>query len=385
MEKRLGRDRAIAVEEFEAADGELLASIRSGVATVTLNRPAALNALTFAMIEGLASWLEAWERDARVRIVVFRGAGEKAFCAGGDIRSLYERITTGAGGHERYFALEYALDYRIHLYPKPVVAVMDGIVMGGGMGIAQGAALRIVGDRTRLAMPETRIGIFPDVGGSYFLSRLPGAIGLYLGLAGPTIGAGDAVYSGLADAYFAPHSLGHLDEALAAAAATPDARGALPAIATRLAGTPPAEPELARLRPAIDRHFGKSGMGAIVASLEAENTEALRPWAAKTLAALARNSPTLLRVSHEQIRRGATLSLAECFRMELNLIHGCFEQGDFVEGIRALVVDKDNAPRWKPPSLAQVTDEAVTRFFAPRWTPESHPLAALRPPAMLNR
>ena len=385
MEERLKRDRAVAVEEFKGADGELLATIRSGVATVMLNRPAALNALTFAMIEGLAAWLEAWEHDERVHVVVFRGAGEKAFCAGGDIRSLYERITTGAGGHERYFTLEYALDYRIHLYPKPIVAVMDGIVMGGGMGIAQGAALRIVGDRTRLAMPETRIGIFPDVGGSYFLSRLPGAIGMYLGLAGPTIGAGDAVYCGLADAYFAPDSLAHLDDALVAAVASRDARGALPAIAARLAGTGPGEPELARLRPAIDRHFGKAGVAAIIASLEAENHDTLRPWAAKTLAALARNSPTLLRVSHEQIRRGATLSLAECFRMELNLIHACFEQGDFIEGIRALVVDKDNAPHWKPPSLAQVTDEAVTRFFAPRWTPESHPLAALRPPAQLTR
>jgi enoyl-CoA hydratase/carnithine racemase len=385
MEERLRRERAVLAEEIEAAEGELLATLRAGVATVTLNRPAALNALTFAMIEGLATWLDAWEHDERVRVIVFRGAGEKAFCAGGDIRSLYERITSGSGGHERYFAIEYALDYRIHRYPKPIVAVMDGIVMGGGMGIAQGAALRIVGDRTRLAMPETRIGIFPDVGGSYFLSRLPGAIGLYLGLAGPTIGAGDAVYCGLADAYLAHDSLGQLDGALEVAAGSRDARAALRAIAERTACAAPGEPELPGLRAAIDAHFGKPGVAAIVASLEAEDREQFRPWAAKTLAALARNSPTLLRVSHEQIRRGATLSLADCLRMELNLIHGCFEQGDFIEGIRALVVDKDNAPRWKPPLLAQVTDEAVTRFFAPRWPPESHPLAALEPRVAVSR
>jgi enoyl-CoA hydratase/carnithine racemase len=364
-------------EEPRAAGGELLATIRAGVATVTLNRPAALNALTFAMLEGLAAWMQAWERDERVRLLVFRGAGEKAFCAGGDIRSLYERITTGSGGHERYFEIEYALNYRIHTYGKPIVAVMDGIVMGGGMGIAQGARLRIAGDRTRVAMPETRIGIFPDVGGSYFLSRLPGAIGMYLGLAGPTIGAADSVYCGLADACFAPDALAALESALEEAAASNDPRSALRAMSARLASKAPGEMELERLRPAIDEHFGKPGVAAIVASLEGEARDGLRLWAAKTLAALARNSPTLLRVTWEQLRRGATLSLADCFRMELNLINACFEQGDFIEGIRALVVDKDNAPHWKPPTLAEVSDEAVQRFFAPRWPPELHPLAAL--------
>ena len=379
MEERLVRGAAPQAAQIESAGGELLATIRAGVATVTLNRPAALNALTFGMLEGLTGWLEAWERDERVRLIVFRGTGDKAFCAGGDIRSLYDRVITGSGGHERFFEIEYALNYRIHTCAKPIVAVMDGIVMGGGMGIAQGASLRIVGDRSRLAMPETRIGIFPDVGGSFFLSRLPGRMGLYLGLAGPTIGAADSVYCELADAYLAPDALATLDAALEEAAASSDPRTALRSVPARLVSKAPGEADLEKLRPAIDEHFGKPGVAAIVASLESEARDRLRPWAAKTLSALARNSPTLLRVSYEQLRRGATLSLADCFRMELNLIHGCFEQGDFIEGIRALVVDKDNAPRWKPPTLAQVTDDSVEGFFAPRWPPETHPLAALRP------
>ncbi len=206
--------------------------------------------------------------------------------------------------------------------------------------------MRIVGPRTRMAMPETAIGLFPDVGGSYFLSRTPGKLGIYLGLAGPTIGAADAIYCGLAD----------LD-----------------------VSAQPAEPELARLRPAIDRHFGAPTVQAIVASLEGERAPEYREWAERTRAALARRSPTMLAVTLEQLTRGATLSLAECFRMELNLVHGCFDQGDFVEGIRALLVEKDDRPRWSPASLAEVTRGAVDRFFAPRWkpaatSPRNHPM-----------
>ena len=323
--------------------GELGTTIEKGVATVTLDRPAALNALTLGMIEGLAASLDAWERDARVRMVVLRGAGGKAFCAGGDVRAMYEN--RGSEANERFMATEYALDYRIHTYPKPVVALIDGIVMGGGMGLAQGARLRIVGSRTRMAMPETAIGLFPDVGGSYFLSRVPGHVGTYLGLAGPTIGAADALYCGLADQYV----------------------GAEPLV--------PGEVE--RMRPAIDRHFAHASVEAILASLRAEEAPDNREWAARTAAALERASPTMLKVTLEQLRRGASMTLAECFRMELNLVHACFEQGDFAEGVRAAIVDKDRSPRWNPPALAEVEEAAVQRFFAPRWPAARHPLAHL--------
>ena len=331
-------------ERLSAAGGELLATVRAGVATVTLNRPTALNALTLGMIRGLAEWLERWRRDDAIRTVVFRGAGERAFCAGGDIRALHDALRAGDPLAKTFFEEEYALDFTIHTYPKTIVAYMDGIVMGGGMGISQGAALRIVGERTRMAMPETAIGLFPDVGGSYFLSRLPGQLGPYLGLVGPTLRAADAVYCGLAD----------LD-----------------------VGSAPATGELERLRPAIDLHFAHENVEAIIESLTRETRDEFREWATKTLEALAKRSPTLLKVTLQQLRRGASLSLAECFRMELNLINACMEQGDLLEGIRALLVDKDNQPRWNPPSLAEVAPAAVQRFFEPRWPALRHPLAHL--------
>ena len=363
-------------ERLSAAGGALAAELRHGVARVTLSRPEALNALTLEMLVGLGEWLEAWRGDERVRVVVLRGAGDRAFCAGGDVRALREAVL-GGGDPGRFFEHEYRLDHRIHTYPKPVVAVMDGIAMGGGMGLAQGAALRIVGDRTRLAMPETAIGLFPDVGGSWFLPRLPGRLGMYLGLTGVAIGAADAIYAGLACAYLAPSALDGLDAMLERAAAAPD-----PASAVRHL-LPEADPgmlpggELAAMRPAIDRHFGAPSVPAMVASLEREDAPGLREWARRTLARLAASSPTMLEVTHEQLRRGSRLPLADCFRMELGLVHGCFEQGDFLEGVRAALVDKDRNPRWNPPTLAEVRPEAVAAFFRERWSPAAHPLADL--------
>ena len=325
-------------ERLTAAGGELAAEVRAGVATVTLNRPSALNALTLPMLEALAGWLDAWEDDDTVHTLVLRGAGDKAFCAGGDVRALYQGVKANDPRVHDFFVVEYSLDHRIHTYPKPIVALIDGIVMGGGMGLAQGASLRIVGDRTRMAMPETAIGLFPDVGGSFFLSRVPGKVGVYLGLVGPTLRAADAIYCGLADTYIG--------------------EGGLPAS------------ELEALRPAIDEHFAHDSVEAISASLESERRPELREWAVRARDALARRSPTMLAVTLEQLKRGATMSLADCFRMELGMIHGSFEQGDFIEGIRALIVDKDNRPQWRPLS-------SVEPFFASRWRASEHPLASL--------
>ena len=326
-------------ERLSGAGDEIVALVRAGVATVTLNRPQALNALTFGMLEALRDWLDRWERDDAVRMVVLRGAGPKAFCAGGDIRALYAHLASGDMRLAHFFAVEYALDHRIHAYPKTIVAVMDGIVMGGGMGISQGARVRLVGDRTKMAMPETAIGLFPDVGGSYFLSRVPGKLGIYLGLVGPTIGAADAIYCGLADVY-----VGTQEAPVA---------------------------ELEALRTAIDRHFAAPTVEAIVESLRREEDPRYREWAMRTVEGLSKRSPTLLAVTLEAIKRGAQLSPADCFRMELNLIHACFEQGDMQEGIRALIIEKDNQPRWKPAG-------GIEPFFRPRWTPAQHPLASLK-------
>jgi enoyl-CoA hydratase/carnithine racemase len=333
-------------EHLRAAGGELLADVSNGVARVWLNRPEALNALSLGMLHGLTAWLDQWEHDDRVSKIVFAGVG-KAFCAGGDVRALYQSLRSGTDRHHEFFVVEYALDHRIHTYPKTIVAQMDGIVMGGGMGLAQGAKVRIVGARTKMAMPETAIGLFPDVGGSYFLSRLPGRLGVYLGLVGPTILAADAICCGLADVEIP--------------GAGKDNPPALPAA-----------------RDAIDHHFAGDSVAAIVASLKAESRPDIKDWAGETLAALARRSPTMLCVTLEQLKRGAQLSLGDCFRMELNLIHGCFEQGDLAEGIRALLVDKDNQPRWRPGRLDEVSANDVAAFFAPRWTADKHPLASLQ-------
>ena len=321
MEERLG-----------AAAGELLAHVRDGVATVTLNRPKALNALSFAMLRALSEWLERWRADEDVHTIVLRGAGTKAFCAGGDVREVMASHAGGGRPGDDFFPFEYDLDLRIHRYPKPIVALLDGIVMGGGMGISQGAQLRLVGDRTRMAMPETAIGLFPDVGGSFFLSRTPGRIGEYLGLTGITINAADAIYAGLADIYTGSHDV-----------------------------APPGE--LERLRPAIDRHFALASVEEIVASLQSGGDQAHAAWAQETVKVLAQRSPTMLKVTLEQVRRGRALDLAACFAMELGIVRRCLDHGDFAEGIRAMLVDKDRNPRWNPATLAEVTPAMVESFF----------------------
>src|SRR6202521_72525 len=195
---------------------EILFAIRNGCGHVTLDRPAALNALSFAMIQALARQLQAWADDPQVRAVLVRGAGGKAFCAGGDIRALYDSFKAGQTGHALFFAEEYKLDYFIHRYPKPYIALMDGVVMGGGMGISQGATFRVVTERTRLAMPEVGIGLFPDVGASYFLSRLPGCLGSYLALTGVQVRGADAVYARFGDVFLPPEGIDGLTADFAA-------------------------------------------------------------------------------------------------------------------------------------------------------------------------
>ncbi len=364
-------------ERLSAAAGELLADVRSGVAAVTLNRPAALNTLTRGMLDRLTEWMEAWSRDDRVKLVVLRCAGDKAFCAGGDVRALYEAFHDGRKDLLDFFIVEYALDYRIHTYPKPVVAVMDGIVMGGGMGLAQGAALRIATDKTKMAMPETTIGLFPDVGGSYFLPRCPGQVGAYLGLVGSTIGAPDTLYANLADVYFSNDALAELDGELESVAMTTDPRAALKAMAERLGSEPPGKSELQEIRGAIDLHFGQPDMGSIVSSLCTIGQGTLKDWGDKTLEAIGKRSPTMLAVTREQLTRGRRLTLGEVFRMELGMIQASLEHGDFMEGVRALRIDKDNAPKWNPPRNSEIKPGTVDKFFARRWADDQHPLKDL--------
>lgn len=350
--------------------------VHQRIGHITLNRPAALNALTFAMLKAMRAQMEDWAADANVKAVLVRGAGEKAFCAGGDIRAIREDFLAGNRANPQFFAFEYAFDYYLHHYPKPYIACMHGVVMGGGMGIAQGSPLRIVSDNTRMAMPETAIGLFPDVGASYFLSRLPGALGSYLGVSGTHLRAADALYAGLADIYIPSAKLPTIDRVLhdwqGADGSSADLRQALHSLGQdRLPDAP-----LASLRPAIDQHFSHDSVTKIMRSLREETRDEFRTWAEQTHDSMGKRSPLAMCITLEQLRRAKSLALADCFRMELNLILRTLERGDFIEGVRALL--EKNAARWQHARVEDVSAEDIEAAFSPLWDQYSHPLAALR-------
>ena len=352
--------------------------LSNGTGFITLDRPKALNSLSLDMVRAMTQALLAWRDDASVAAVVVRSSSERALCAGGDIRFFHDvgRASTQGGSAllEDFFTEEYALNHLIHFYPKPYVALMDGVVMGGGMGIAQGGpdcGVRVVTGRTRMAMPEVNIGLFPDVGGSHFLSHAPGQLGMWLGLTGLTVGAADALYLDLAD-HFVPET--ELAALTALIEATPgkSLRDAIAVFAgphNAFAG----DSELERQRALIDEHFSAGSVPAIMASLRGDSSA----FAQKSLKAMELRSPLMMCVTHELLKRGAALGVADCLRMERNLVRRNFEHGEIFEGVRALVIDKDNQPKWNPPALADVTPEMVARFFEPCWPAWAHPLRHL--------
>ena len=357
---------------------EVLCEIRNHVAFITLNRPAALNALSLDMILELRALLGRSATDPQIYAVLIRGAGDKAFCAGGDIRALYQSFKGSSSLHREFFAAEYPLDYLLYSFPKPYLVLMDGITLGGGMGIAQGSSLRIVGERTRIGMPEVGIGFFPDVGGSYFLSRMPGKLGVYLALTGIQIRAADALYGRLADVYLPPAAVASLSDSVAQLRwrdrHDADLRRCIGDLARDdVAYAAP----LAKLRESIDRHFSHSTVGAILSSLQRETRGEHVDWAHQTAELMRSRSPTMLSVTLRQLQRGATLSLADCFRMELGMAAHTFEQGDFLEGVRAVLIDKDHSPRWQPGRIEEVTEAMIEPFFRERWSAAAHPLANL--------
>jgi enoyl-CoA hydratase/carnithine racemase len=349
---------------------------RTGI--ITLDRPRTLNSLSLEMIRALADILLAWRDDAGIDAVVLRSSTDKALCAGGDIRYFYDvgtlPTTGGSASLEDFFTEEYTLNHLIHFYPKTYIALMDGVVMGGGLGISEAnreRGLRVVTDGSKLAMPEVNIGLFPDVGGSYFLSHAPGRLGYYLALTGLTVRTADSLYCGLADTFVPQATVPALLELIEN---TPGAalRQAVIDFAAQFAGGAGDAP-LAAARTAIDRHFSAPTIEAIMASLAQDNSVPMQ----KALAAMKKRSPLLLKVTLELLNRGASLDLADCLRMERILVRRNFEHGEVLEGIRALVIDKDNAPVWNPPSLDAVTPEMVARFFASPWPERAHPLKDL--------
>lgn len=355
---------------------------RSGsTGIITLNRSAALNALSLEMVRSLAQALSAWQEDANIHAVVIKSRSNKAFCAGGDIRFLHQATTSNIAGDrvvlEDFFTVEYTLNHLIHHYAKPYIAVLDGIVMGGGMGISQSNAdvrINIVTEHTRMAMPEVSIGLFPDVGGGYFLSRLPDETGTYLGLTGEVIGAADALFVGLADVFIPGSKL----PALYAALKT-DGNGNYRSLITRFSKPYTRQIDIARStlaqhRELIRHHFSKESVQSIIESLKQDP----HPFAKRTAETMLKRSPLMLCVTLEQLRRAKTIPFSDCLRMERTMMHHCFEHGDVMEGIRAAIIDKDNQPRWQPASLKEVTDEMIARFFEPVWPDHAHPLIRLK-------
>ncbi len=335
---------------------EILFETRGRAGLVTLNRPKALNALTLDMVRALHPKLIEWAKDPDVERVVVRAAGERAFCAGGDIRKLYDWGRAGDPMALTFYREEYRLNTFIKRYPKPYVALIDGIDMGGGVGISVHGSHRVAGGRTMFAMPETGIGLFPDVGGTWFLPRLPGKVGTWLALTGARLGQADTVGTGVATHAVASERFDELCEALSE---TSGLERLLDSFSEAPAGaTVPA------LREVIDRCFSGGTVEEILARLDSESGEHAG-WAAKAAAAIRSKSPTSLKIALRQMQVGAKADFEECMRIEFRIVSRVLKGHEFFEGVRAVIVDKDNAPEWVPDALSGVTDADIDAFFAP--------------------
>jgi len=359
------------------SNGHILAEVNGCLGLITLNRPQALNALSLAMIRDMTALLRHWAAHPQIQAVAVLGAPREgkppAFCAGGDIRFFHQAAHAGDPALGDFFTEEYRLNHLIHHYPKPYVALMDGIVMGGGMGISQGSRLRVLNERSTLAMPETGIGLFPDVGGGWFLAQCPGHIGEWLALTGQTVGAADAITWGLGDVFVSAEHWPAMIENLRRGD-QPSAEHVVATVMERVDIAPSSDTPVAQ----VERHFGQPTLPAILASLAQADDE----WARCTLQTLQGRSPTMMAVTLELVRRARHLDLADDLRLERDLVHHAFHlrgaaASETVEGIRALAVDKDHAPRWQPATVAEVDAAEVAAFFVSPWAPAQHPLKDL--------
>jgi len=361
--------------------GDVLAEVQGQVGLITLNRAKALNALSLDMVRDITRVLRSWQHNDQVKAIAMRGMGKDgvfgAFCAGGDIRFFHQAALAGDPRLEDFFTEEYRLNHLIHHYPKPCMVFMDGVVMGGGMGLAQGAKLRIATERTKMAMPETLIGLFPDVGGGYFLSRCQGALGEYLGLTGQMLNGAEAVFAGLADVLVDSASLNSMWTQLPAHHwSHPDALETF----TRAFQTATQQNTPAWWADSLDQAFSANDLKSIAKALEeTANHHALE--------ALHKRSPLMLAVTLEQIRRARQMNLSDELRMERDMVRHSFhpqhllrtpKQSDTVEGIRALAVDKDHAPSWSPAHIDEVIPDMVIPFFTSPWPAAAHPLQDLQ-------
>jgi enoyl-CoA hydratase len=339
---------------MEPAASEVLIRREGRAGRITLNRPKALNALTLGMLRDIWPALLAWKDDPEIELVLLDGAGERGLCAGGDVRWLYDSRVNGSTDARAFWSEEYRLNALISRYPKPYVSFMDGIVMGGGIGLSAHGRHRIVTERSQLAMPETSIGLIPDVGGTWLLSRAPGAVGAYLGLTGERMRGAGTIFAGFADTFVPSARLGELAVALTKG-------GDVAAIIKGFAEPPPAS-ELAQRAEAIARTFAFETVEEVRTALAGLNNE----WSARTLAELATKSPLSLKLTLAAIRNASGLgSLEEALNVEYRLCTHLFEHGEFNEGVRALLVDKDRAPKWRPATIEESSDVVAADWLRP--------------------
>ena len=352
------------------SEAEILFEQRGPLGVITLNRPKALNALNLPMIREMTPKLQQWADDDSISAVVIQGAGEKAFCAGGDVKSVYQDGMAAKSGEgdgqmtKDFFREEYQLNRMIYRFPKPYIALIDGITMGGGVVLSVHGSHRVATEKTMLAMPETAIGLFPDVGATYVLARCPGEAGMYLALTGDRLGAADGLYAGIATHYIASGDMPALVDALASAdwsqAITGNERAFVDGIIAQFSATPE-DGKLETLQDTIDQAFGAGSVQEIMAEL----TSMTGDWAKETLETLSKRSPTSMKVAFEQLNRGVALDLESCLVMEYRMTQACMAGHDFYEGIRAVLIDKDHSPSWEPATVAGVSDDLVARHFEP--------------------
>jgi enoyl-CoA hydratase/carnithine racemase len=342
----------------------ILCYIDRGVGWLKLNRPQALNALSIEMVESLYATLDTWRADPKVSLICISGEGTKGLCAGGDMRFFYDQRNNNVEEYaQRFFTTEYRMDLMIHQYPKPILVYMDGIVMGGGVGLSVGASERIVTEKTKWAMPEMNIGFFPDVGASYFLNQMPGHIGRYLALTGETIQPADVMYIGAANRYMESTLWEEfINEIQKKNWNLHNARKQICELLDSFCSQRVEESPLSVLQSKIDKHFAYETVEEIVTSLGIA-ADLGDDWAFKTKSIIQSKSPTSLKVTLSQLQKGKNQSLTSCFNMELALSMNFMQNHDFYEGVRSVLVDKDRNPHWRPNSLAEVRKADVESYF----------------------
>ncbi|WP_100641606.1 enoyl-CoA hydratase/isomerase family protein [Alteromonas facilis] len=378
-------EQSVLCKTLDAAEGGKIGYIQ-------LNKLKALNAIDLSMVRRIDAQLVEWQSQEDIVCVILDSVGDKAFCAGGDVVSMYNAMVQEPKKTpaflEDFFNYEYQLDFRIHTYEKPIIVWGKGIVMGGGLGLFNGASHRVVTTTSRIAMPEITIGLYPDVGGSWFLPKMPGKVGLFLGLTGASINATDALYSGLANFYAGEYSIDDCIDALVRQPWPSEkmSKNAIREMHTLVSDvlltfhniSQDSKPEgfIEPLQKAIDAACSAEDVNSIVDNILALDSSNNK-WLSKAQNSLAHGSPITASIVLEQLKRGESMSLADCFRMELDLSCRCGEFGEFAEGVRALLIDKDMQPKWRYSAIKDVPQDTIDWFFSSPWEPSEHPLAML--------